>query len=183
MFVGDSFNMAGLRKVDPLFAEIMVGTYLAIASLLCLNLYIALLSQTFTDAYGQAEATALLQQAQVIISVERNLSQNKKTKFGHYIQKECAPLVSIHRYMVFGNVFLCLLCMFSFLTLYHRGRDGDQNAPVCRFLGLVYKQQKPCTVVDILYHESNRMGIIQDIVLSIYVDLYGFQEPSSGQHQ
>ena len=162
MFVGDSFNMAGLRKVDPLFAEIMVGTYLAIASLLCLNLYIALLSQTFTDAYGQAQATALMQQAQVIISVERNLSQKKKTKFGHYMQKECAPLVSIHRYMVFGNVFLYLLCMF-FNPI--SSREGwRQKCPLCRFLGLVYKQQKPCTVVDILYYESNRMGIVQDIV-------------------
>ena len=94
MFVGDSFNWDGLVAVDRLMAQVLVGSYLALAGIVCFNLYIALLSNTFTDAYGQAQATALMQQATVIISVEKNLTKKQKIKFGHHMQNECSPLVS-----------------------------------------------------------------------------------------
>ena len=93
MFVGDSFNLNGLVKVDRLMAQILAGSYLAVAGVVCLNLYIALLSKTFADAYGQAQATALMQKAQIIISVEKNFSGKQKERFAHYMQRECAPMV------------------------------------------------------------------------------------------
>ena len=94
LFVGDSFNWDGLVAVDRLMAQVLVGTYLALVGGVCFHLYIALLSRTFTDAYRQAQATALMQQARVIISVEKSLSKKRKIKFGHFMQNECSPLVS-----------------------------------------------------------------------------------------
>ena len=99
MFVLDSFNWDGLVAVDRLMAQVLVGSYLALSGVVCFNLYIALLSKTFTDAYGQAQATALMQQATVIISVEKNLPKKQKIKFGHYMQNECSPLVSELTYL------------------------------------------------------------------------------------
>ena len=91
--VGD-FNWDGLVKVDRLMAQILVGTYFAMTSVVCLNLYIALLSDTFSRVYAQAQANAVMQQAQLILLVEKSLSKAKKTKFGHVMQEECGPLVS-----------------------------------------------------------------------------------------
>ena len=91
--VGD-FNWDGLVSVDRLMAQILVGTYFALTSVVCLNLYIALLSDTFSRVYAQAKANAVMQQAQLILSVEKSLSKKKKTHFGNYMQKECGPLVS-----------------------------------------------------------------------------------------
>ena len=91
--VGD-FNWDGLVAVDRLMAQILVGSYFALTSVVCLNLYIALLSDTFSRVYAQAQANAVMQQAQLVILVEKALSKKRKTKFGHYMQAECGPLVS-----------------------------------------------------------------------------------------
>ena len=48
-------DMAGLYKVDRLMAQILVGTYYGLASIVTLNLYIALLSDTFARVYAQAQ--------------------------------------------------------------------------------------------------------------------------------
>ncbi len=98
--VGD-FNWDGLVAVDRLFAQLLVGTYFALTSVVCLNLYIALLSDTFSRVYAQAQANAVMQQAQLVITVEKSLSKRRKTKFGHYMQDECGPLVSLFGSFVF----------------------------------------------------------------------------------
>ncbi len=95
--VGD-FNWDGLVAVDRLMAQVLVGTYFALTAVVCLNLYIALLSDTFSRVYAQAQANAVMQQAQLIISVEKALSKKRKTKFGHHMQDECGPLV---RFLVY----------------------------------------------------------------------------------
>jgi hypothetical protein len=36
-----------MEKVDPIMAKVLVGFWLALSAVLCLNLFIALLSDTF----------------------------------------------------------------------------------------------------------------------------------------
>ena len=91
------FDFDGLVKVDRLMAQILVGTYFALAGVVCMNLYIALLSDTFARVYAQAQANAVMQQAQMAISLEGKLGKEKKLKFSHYMQDECAPQVGLHR--------------------------------------------------------------------------------------
>ena len=83
-----------LMLIDRFMAQLLTGTYFALTSVLCMNLYIALLSDTFTRLYSQSQANAVMQQAQLILSVEKALPEDKKTEFGHYMQNECSPLVS-----------------------------------------------------------------------------------------
>ena len=90
--MGD-FDWDGLVKVDRLMAQILCGTYFALAGVVCMNLYIALLSDTFARVYAQAQANAVMQQAQTVIMLEAKLKKKKKLKFGHYMQNECSPEV------------------------------------------------------------------------------------------
>ena len=93
--IGD-FNWDGLVSVNRLMAQILVGTYFALTGVVCLNLYIALLSDTFSRVYAQAQANAVMQQAQLVLMVEKSLPKKKKIKFGHYMKDECGPLVSLN---------------------------------------------------------------------------------------
>ena len=79
--------------VNRLMAQMLVGTYFALTGVVCLNLYIALLSDTFSRVYAQAQANAVMQQAQLVLLVEKSLPKKKKVKFGHYMKSECGPLV------------------------------------------------------------------------------------------
>ena len=87
------FDFDGLVAVDRLMAQILVGSYFALAGVVCMNLYIALLSETFARVYAQAQANAVMQQAQMAILLESKLSKVKKLKFGHDIQDNCTPQV------------------------------------------------------------------------------------------
>ena len=51
-----------LRDIDELMTVILVVTFLLIAAVIGLNLFIALLSDTFQRVYDNAQANALLQQ-------------------------------------------------------------------------------------------------------------------------
>ena len=46
-------------KVDRSMAQILCGTYFALVSVVCMNLYIALLSDTFARVYGLAKGMQL----------------------------------------------------------------------------------------------------------------------------
>ena len=49
------FDWEGLVAIDRLMSQIMVGTYYALACVVTMNLYIALLSDTFARVYAQAQ--------------------------------------------------------------------------------------------------------------------------------
>ena len=81
--------------VHRVIAQVLVGTYFAIAGVVCMNLYIALLSDTFSRVYGRAQANAVMQQAQIIVQMEKSLTKKKKVGLRHYMKNECGPLVSL----------------------------------------------------------------------------------------
>ena len=58
-----------------------------------MNLYIALLSDTFSRVYLQAQANAVMQQAKTIILLESRLDKFHKSMYGHYMQEFCSPQV------------------------------------------------------------------------------------------
>lgn len=67
---------------------------MAIVSVVCISLYIAMLSNTFSRAYPQAKARALLIQAAKILFAERGMSKKRKLNMRAYLHEDCAPLVS-----------------------------------------------------------------------------------------
>ena len=93
MTLGGTYNWDALVSSDRLIAQILAGSYIALAGVVCMNLYIALLSDTFARIYAEAQANAFMQQAMCIITLEGKLGKLKVSKCAHYMQTECSPQV------------------------------------------------------------------------------------------
>ena len=91
MTVVDDYNFGGLYEADPTMARILCSSYIAFASIVILNLLIALLSDTFQRVYENAVATAVMQRAQTIISLEKALRNKTKKAYREFIEKDCSP--------------------------------------------------------------------------------------------
>ncbi len=88
------YKFGQIESQDKLMAQILVGTYLALASLVCLNLYIALMSDTFARIWNRATANAFMSQASELLITEENLSESKHVEMSEVLLKSCSPQVS-----------------------------------------------------------------------------------------
>ncbi|XP_044150997.1 LOW QUALITY PROTEIN: transient receptor potential channel pyrexia-like [Bufo gargarizans] len=88
----DDYNFGDMYAVDPVMAYILCGTFLGVSSILCINLLIALLADTFQRVYDNATANAVMQQATMLLQIEEGLSKKNKSKFDQYMRTSCAPL-------------------------------------------------------------------------------------------
>ena len=93
MSLNGDFNWDGLVAVDRLMAQILCGTYLALCAVVCMNIYIALLSDTFAREYEQAQANAMMEKPKSIIICESKLDKLNRSVCGYYMQEFCAPQV------------------------------------------------------------------------------------------
>ena len=94
MTVTADIPFGAMVKYERELASIIVGTYYALVSVVCINLYIALMSETFTRVYENAEANASLQQALLIIFLERLMGPQESAETRKYFKRKCSPLVS-----------------------------------------------------------------------------------------
>lgn len=53
------------------------------------------MSETFTRVYENAEANASLQQALLILYIEKRMSNEKTAEIRKYFRRNCSPLVNI----------------------------------------------------------------------------------------
>jgi len=67
---------------------------MALTSIICISLYIALLATTFSRKYPQAVASALIMQADKCVQVERMVPKKTLLNMKAFFHEECAPLVS-----------------------------------------------------------------------------------------
>ncbi|KAI0229397.1 hypothetical protein LSAT2_020202 [Lamellibrachia satsuma] len=87
----DDYDFDGMKQVDSVMCYILVGFWLALSAILMLNLFIALLSDTFQRVYDNAKANAMMQKAIAILSIEERLSGKQRLKFRTYLHSKCAP--------------------------------------------------------------------------------------------
>lgn len=92
------FEFSQLTAKDKIMAELLVGTYLAIASVVCLNLYIALMSETFARVWSDATANAYMSQATQLLVAEINLNDNEAQRINKHLQENCSPQVSTNSF-------------------------------------------------------------------------------------
>lgn len=91
MTVVDEYNYDGLSRAKPIMAKVLCGTYIAASGVICLNLFIALMSDTFQRVYDNVKANAVMQQASTILSLEKSLSASKRRAFTNFIHTRCNP--------------------------------------------------------------------------------------------
>ena len=100
MTVLAGFPVNYLEKIDRRIAHICISLYYGMMSVLSLNLFIALLSQSFTSAYCKAVKLTLLEQAKSILIAEKFLSDRKREKYFNYLHSKCRPLVCTVYYKI-----------------------------------------------------------------------------------
>lgn len=123
MAVVDSFAYDDLASRNKVIAQIICGTYFALVSITCLNLYIALLSETFARVFGNATATAYMLQGEVLMNAERKMNAKTLEKFKSYIARECSPEVSYIHVISFIsknslNSFITSFKEFTYFEIY-----------------------------------------------------------------
>lgn len=87
----DSYNFAELSKAAPYMSRVLCGSFIIIAAIVLMNLYIALLSNTFQRVYDNALATAALQRARFLQDLELDASIKKVKQYRDFISKNCSP--------------------------------------------------------------------------------------------
>ncbi|XP_066534368.1 transient receptor potential channel pyrexia [Hoplias malabaricus] len=88
----DEYEFEAMVAVDSIMAHLLCGTFLALSAVLCVNLMIALLSDTFQRVYDNVLANAVMQQASIILQVEESMSCLRHLYDKQYIHRCCAPL-------------------------------------------------------------------------------------------
>ncbi|XP_034408331.1 transient receptor potential cation channel subfamily V member 5 [Cyclopterus lumpus] len=92
----DEYEYAAMASVDGIMAPLLCGTFLAASSILCVNLLVALLTDTFQRVHDNSQANAVMQQASVILQVEESMPLLRRFYDNQYISKHCAPLANAH---------------------------------------------------------------------------------------
>ena len=92
MLVG--FPIKPLRTVDKRIALAYVSIYYLVMSIVCLNLFVALLSHVFRRVYKDATKYALLERAKAILNTDGFVGRKRKAAVRDYVQNKCNPLVS-----------------------------------------------------------------------------------------
>jgi len=90
--VGD-YDFTDLKLINEDFAQILVGLYFVLVSVITLNLFIALMSEAIARINEKASATAYLKEAEEINLIEKYFP-GYKDEFEKYLKSECDPWVS-----------------------------------------------------------------------------------------
>ncbi|KAK2824751.1 hypothetical protein Q5P01_021926 [Channa striata] len=92
----DEYEFAAMVTVDTVMAPLLCGTFLAASSILCVNLLIALLSDTFQRVHDNSQANAVMEQAAIILQVEDSMPILRRFYDNVYISTHCAPLADAY---------------------------------------------------------------------------------------
>ncbi|XP_038057678.1 uncharacterized protein LOC119729193 isoform X2 [Patiria miniata] len=87
----DDYDYDKMHELDTVMAYILITTFLFLSALLCINLFIALLSDTFQRVYDNAKSNAAMQQASIILGIEESLSKKKLYKYRRFIHTQANP--------------------------------------------------------------------------------------------
>ncbi|XP_054456669.1 transient receptor potential channel pyrexia-like [Anoplopoma fimbria] len=99
----DEYEYAAMVTVDGVMAPLLCGTFLAASSILCVNLLIALLTDTFQRVHGNSQAIAVMQQAAVILQVEESMPLLRRFYDNQFISNHCAPWADAHNDDITSN--------------------------------------------------------------------------------
>uniref|UniRef100_A0A3Q3GG54 Si:ch73-193i2.2 n=1 Tax=Labrus bergylta TaxID=56723 RepID=A0A3Q3GG54_9LABR len=92
----DEYEYTAMNEVDNVMAPLLCGTFLAASSILCVNMLVALLTDTFQRVHDNSKANAVMQQAAVILQVEESMPFLRRFYDNQYIANHCAPLAEAY---------------------------------------------------------------------------------------
>ncbi len=90
--IGD-YGFSDLASKSGRTARLLCGTYIVLSGIVCLNLFIALLSDTFQRVYDNAKANAQMLRAARVLNFEDNFGEKRRERFQRHIERKCSPEV------------------------------------------------------------------------------------------
>lgn len=87
----DNYGFEGLEERAPVMARVLSGSFLILSAIVLMNLYIALLSNTFQRVYDNARATAAMQRARLLQDLEQDASDKTVKRYREHIRNKCSP--------------------------------------------------------------------------------------------
>ena len=93
--VGD-FGFTDLASKHGRMARLLCGTYIVVSGIVCLNLFIALLSDTFQRVYDNVQANALMLRASRVLNFEENFSRKRRERYQRRLHRRCSPEISYY---------------------------------------------------------------------------------------
>ncbi|XP_055007374.1 transient receptor potential cation channel subfamily A member 1-like [Boleophthalmus pectinirostris] len=92
MTLVDEYDYSSMQKLDSVMAPLLCGTFLAASSILCVNLLIAMVTDTFQRVHDNSKANAVMQQAAVVLQLLDSLPILRRFYDHAHITTHCAPL-------------------------------------------------------------------------------------------
>lgn len=90
----DEYPYNAMRQEDEVMALILVGTFLFVTAVVGINLFIALLSNTFQRVYDNTLANSEMQRTRLMLQLENTYSHCLiGQRYLNYIHNNCDPLV------------------------------------------------------------------------------------------
>lgn len=96
MTLVDEYDLDSMLAIDNVMAQLLLAAWFFLSAILCLNLFIALLSDTFQRVYDNAQANAVMQKALTIIGIWEGINRTRKENFWKYIEDSCSPLMEMY---------------------------------------------------------------------------------------
>ena len=93
MIVVDEYPYHEMSNSDEWMTFLLVGSYIGIVSIISLNLFIALLSNTFQAVYDNSQANAIMEKSRILLNTERKLPYQLMKYYYNHIRNKCAPLI------------------------------------------------------------------------------------------
>ena len=87
----DNYGFEGLEERAPVMSRVLSGSFLILSAIVLMNLYIALLSNTFQRVYDNARATAAMQRARLLQDLEQDASGKTVKRYREHIRNKCSP--------------------------------------------------------------------------------------------
>ena len=89
--IGD-YDFDTLAEINKIAAEVLVGLYAFLVGIVCINVFIALLSEAFATVNNDAVSVVYLNQAKNLLNITHMFPDNM-IKFEKYAMKHYAPKV------------------------------------------------------------------------------------------
>ena len=93
--VGD-FGFSDLASKHSRMARLLCGSYIVVSGIVCLNLFIALLSDTFQRVYDNVQANAQMLRASRVLNFEENFSRKRRERYRRRLHRRCSPEISYY---------------------------------------------------------------------------------------
>lgn len=92
MTLVDEYDYASMAALDRIMAPLLCGSFLAASSILCVNLLIAMVTDTFQRVHDNSQANAVMQQASVVLQLHDSMPFLRCFYNQRHIMTHCAPL-------------------------------------------------------------------------------------------